>query len=247
MGECVMTDGIFDARAAAVYDASSASMFDDAVLGPTVEFLVGFARGGRALEFAVGTGRVALPLRARGVDVWGIELSRAMVGQMVAKPGGDAVPVVVGDMATTRVESTFSLVYLVFNTITNLLSQDEQVACFRNAAAHLAPGGHFVVEVFVPDLRRLPMGETIVPFDVSPTHLGFDEYDVANQRLVSHHYWIGSRRTETFHTPHRYAFPAEYDLMARLAGMTLVERWADWHRTPFTSESRSHVSVWRTA
>lgn len=242
-----MTDGIFDARAAAVYDASSASMFDDAVLGPTVEFLAGFARGGRALEFAVGTGRVALPLRARGVDVWGIELSQAMVGQMVAKPGGDAAPVVVGDMVTTRVESTFSLVYLVFNTITNLLSQDEQVACFRNAAAHLAPGGHFVVEVFVPDLRRLPMGETIVPFDVSPTHLGFDEYDVANQRLVSRHYWIGSRGTETFHTPHRYAYPAEYDLMARLAGMTLVERWADWHRTPFTSESRSHVSVWRTA
>lgn len=240
----VMTDGIFDARVAPFYDETSPEMFTDDVLTPAVDFLGGLAGQGRALEFAVGTGRVALPLRARGVEVHGIELSRAMVEQMQAKPGAADIPVTIGDMATTRLDDTFRLVYLVYNTITNLLTQDEQVACFRNAAAHLEPGGSFVIEVFIPSLRRLLTGESYVPFDVSPGHLGIDEYDVANQRLISHHYWVSGGRATTFDSPHRYAWPAEYDLMAELAGLALTERWSTWHRDPFTSESTSHVSVW---
>lgn len=239
-----MEDGIFDAAVAERYDEDEAVMFTPEVLTPTVDFLAGLAGDGPALELAVGTGRVALPLLRRGIDVHGIELSTSMVAELRAKPDGDRVPVAIGDMATTRVPHTFTLVYLVFNTITNLLSQDEQVACFQNAAAHLEPGGFFVIEVFVPGLRRLPTGETHVPFDVSAEHLGIDEYDVANQRLVSHHVWTRGGRVTTHQTPHRYAWPAEYDLMARLAGMRLRERWADWKRTPFTSESTSHVSVY---
>jgi SAM-dependent methyltransferase len=197
------------------------------------------------LEFAVGTGRVALPLSDRGVDVSGIELSRAMVAQCSAKPGANRVPVTIGDMAMTRVDGSFGLVYLVYNTISNLLTQAEQVACFRNAAAHLDDGGHFVIEVEVPMLRRLPPGEVFVPYEVTPHHIGIDEYDVAAQRLISHHYWMSESRLEQFDSHHRYAWPAEYDLMAELAGLTLVERWANWQRDPFTSESTAHVSVWR--
>ncbi|MGB5756120.1 MAG: class I SAM-dependent methyltransferase [Acidimicrobiales bacterium] len=240
-----MDDGIFDETVAARYDRASASMFDPAILEPTVSLLEELAGGGRVLEFAVGTGRVAIPLRAQGVDVHGIELSSAMVSRMRDKPGGDAVPVTIGDMSTARVDGPFSLVYLVYNTISNLLTQDGQVACFANAAAHLAPGGRFLIEAMIPDLRRLPIGERFVPFDVSPDHAGIDEYDVVNQRLVSHHYQVGDGRTATFRSPHRYGWPAEYDLMARLAGMTLDQRWSGWHREPFTSESTSHVSVWR--
>ena len=237
-------DGIFDERIARTYDADDAEMFAPEVLGPTVDFLVELAGDRRALEFAVGTGRVALPLSARGVDVAGLELSRAMVQQMMIKPGAERVPVTIGNMATTRVEGTFGLVYLVFNTITNLLTQDEQVACFCNAAAHLEVGGHFVVEVFVPALRRLPAGERFLAFDVSDGHVGVDEYDVVNQRLTSHHYRSSDGRAEMVDSPHRYAWPDEYDLMARIAGLTRRERWSSWHRTPFTADSTWHVSVW---
>lgn len=239
-----MTQGIWNAEVARHYDAHAADMFDDAVLGPTVDFLTDLAAGGRALEFAIGTGRVALPLSSRGVEVAGIELSHPMVSQMMAKPGADRIPVMIGDMASARVSGPFRLVYLVYNTITNLLSQGQQVACFQNAAAHLETGGHFVIEVMVPGLRRLPIGERFVPFDVSRNHAGVDEYDVANQRLISHHYWVEDGAGGTFDSTHRYAWPAEYDLMARLAGMTLSQRWSSWERDPFTSESTSHVSVW---
>jgi SAM-dependent methyltransferase len=227
------------------YDESSADMFAPEIVDPAVDFLADLAGQGQALELAIGTGRIGLPLSERGVDVAGIELSQPMVDQMMKKPGAGRIPVTIGDMATTRVEGTFSLVYLVFNTITNLLTQDEQVECFRNAATHLEPGGHFVIEVGVPALRRLQPGQTYVPFDVTREHLGFDEYDVVNQRLVSHHYWFEDGRTVTFDSHHRYAWPAEYDLMARIAGMILTGRWADWHRSPFTGDSTSHVSVWQ--
>jgi len=240
-------DGVFDETIARTYDLDDAEMFAPEVLEPTADFLAELAGDRRALEFAVGTGRVALALCARGVDVAGIEMSRAMVDRMMAKPGAERIPVTIGDMATTRVEGGFGLVYLVYNTITNLLSQDEQVACFCNAAAHLEVGGHFVIEVFVPALRRLPMGERLVAFDVSDRHVGVDEYDVVNQRLTSHHYWSGDGRTTVFESPHRYAWPAEYDLMARIAGLTLRERWSSWRRAPFTADSTSHVSVWERA
>ena len=242
-----MAINIWGEQAAARYDESSPEMFDADVLAPTVDFLSELAGDGRALEFAIGTGRVGLPLSAHGVDVVGIELSPPMVDQMMKKPGADQIPVTIGDMATTRVEGTFSLVYLVFNTITNLLTQDEQVECFRNAATHLDVGGHFVIEVLVPNLQRLQPGETYVPFDVSEDHLGIDEYDVLNQTLVSHHYWVADGKARKGQSPHRYAWPAEYDLMARIAGMELAERWADWDREPFTSDSTSHVSVWQKA
>lgn len=238
-------DGVFDEDVARTYDEYDAEMFSPAVLDPTVDFLATLAGDARALEFASGTGRVTLPLSRRGVDVAGIERSRAMTRRLHAKPGGEHIAVAIGDMATTRVAGTFGLVYLVYNTISNLLTQDEQVACFANAAAHLDPGGSFVVEVGLPALRRLPPGERFVPFDVSADHLGVDEYDVVNQLLTSHHAHIGADGTQVFRSTHRYAWPAEYDLMARLAGLVLHERWADWQRTPFTSDSTSHVSVWR--
>ena len=233
----------FDA-VAAMYDQSAPEMYTAEVLGPAVDFLADIAGDGRALEFAVGTGRVGLALSERGVEVHGIELSGPMVDQMLAKPGADRIGVTIGDMATTRVDGTFRVVYLVYNTITNLLTQRDQVDCFLNAAAHLEPGGKFVIEVFVPQLQRLPVGERFVPFDVGVGHLGIDEYDVVNQLLVSHHYWITKGQATTFDSPHRYAWPAEYDLMARIAGLTLSERWGNWDREPFTNESTSHVSVW---
>jgi SAM-dependent methyltransferase len=228
------------------YDATTADRSDPAVLGPTVDVLAELAGDGRALEFAIGTGRVALPLAARGVDVVGIELSEAMVEQLRRKPGAEALAVTTGDMTTTRVEGTFALVYLVFNTINNLLTQDAQVECFHNAAAHLDPGGCFVVEVGVPALQWLPPGERIRPFDVSPTHLGFDEYDVATQWMASHHLYVTDDGWREFTMPFRYVWPAELDLMARLAGMRLRDRWEDWDGAPFTAASRSHVSVWET-
>jgi SAM-dependent methyltransferase len=237
-------DGYFDERVAARYDESEAEMSDPAVVEPVVEFLVELAGSGSALELGIGTGRIALPLAQRGVPVHGIDLSKAMVARLRAKPGGQDIGVTIGDFATTPVDGTFSVAYVVFNTIMNLTTQDEQVACFRNVAAHLAPGGCFVVEVGVPELRRLPRGETFVPFDVSPTHLGFDEYDVASQGLISHHYSVVDGKFELNSVPFRYVWPAELDLMARLAGMTLRERWSGWKREPFTSDSTKHVSVW---
>ncbi|MFN8022414.1 MAG: class I SAM-dependent methyltransferase [Acidimicrobiales bacterium] len=234
-------DDVWGERTAATYDEDDAAMFSPDVLGPTIELLVELAAGRRVLEFAAGTGRVTLPLAATGIDVSAIELSEPMAARLRAKPGGDRVDLTIGDMATTRVPGEFGLVYLVYNTISNLLTQDAQVACFANAAAHLAPGGCFVIEVFVPELRRLPVGERLVAFDSTHGHIGVDEYDVVEQRLVSNHAFPGRpfRRSH-----HRYAWPAEYDLMARLAGLELRERWADWDRSPFTADSRSHVTVW---
>jgi SAM-dependent methyltransferase len=234
----------FGEEVAARYDASSAEMFDPAVVDPAVDFLAALAGDGSALELGIGTGRIALPLAARGVDVHGIELSEAMAARLRAKPGGEAIGVSLGDFATTRVDGTFALAYLVFNTISNLTTQEQQVACFANVAAHLESGGAFVIEVGVPDLQRLPAGETVKPFHVSDDRLGFDEYDVANQGLISHHLQIVDGRAIRNSIPFRYAWPAEFDLMARLAGMSLRERWSDWRREPYTSDSRKHVSVW---
>jgi SAM-dependent methyltransferase len=229
------------------YDEASAEMFAPEVVQPAVDLLTRLAGTGRALELAIGTGRLAVPLHARGVSVSGIELSEPMVAQPRRKVDDDAVPVVVGDMATARVPGEFAVVYLVFNTIGNLRTQAEQVACFRNAARHLGPGGRFVVEVGVPGLRRLPPGQVAVPFDVSEAHTGLDTYDdLVTQQATSHHYSRepdGSIRHGVHHF--RYVWPAECDLMAQLAGLELEHRLADWHGNPFTSDSPSHVSIWR--
>jgi SAM-dependent methyltransferase len=238
-------DGLFDEAIAADYDESEAELFDSTAVEPVVDFLVDHGKGGPALELGVGTGRIAIPLSGRGIAVHGIDRSRPMVARMRAKPGGDDIEVTMGDFATTRIDGTFTIAYLVFNTIMNLTTQAQQVACFRNVAAHLRPGGRFVIEVMLPDLQRLPPGETIRPWEISEARLGFDEYDVANQRLVSHHVAFGEADSaERFSMPFRYVWPAELDLMAELAGMRLLERWADWRREPFTGESRKHVSVW---
>ena len=238
-------DGYFDEGVAASYDDDAADMYDPAVLEPAVDFLAGLAGDERALEFGVGTGRIALPLAERGVEVHGIDLSQAMLARLRAKPGADSVGLTAGDFATTSVEGAFRLVYLVFNTIGNLTTQEAQVACFRNAAAHLEPGGCFVIELLVPALQRLPPGETVRPFHVSETYWGFDEYDVATQGLISHHFSIADDGSaEHFSIPFRYVWPAELDLMAELAGMRLRERWAGWNRDPFTNDSDTHVSVW---
>ena len=237
-------DDHFGPRVADRFDERYAYQADPAVVGPIVDFLAGLAGDGAALELGIGTGRIALPLSQRGVPVHGVDLSEAMVAKLQEKPGADAIAVTIGDFATARVDGTFTLAYLVANTIMNLTSQQEQVACFRNVATHLEPGGCFVIEVGVPALRRLPPGERFQPFDVSPGHLGFDEIDVATQRLVSHHYWIEDGEVEVLSPPFRYVWPSELDLMAQLAGMTLRERWAGWTREPFTNESEKHVSVW---
>jgi SAM-dependent methyltransferase len=234
----------FDERIAKGYDAASTDMFEPEVVDPAVSFLAELAGTGAALELGIGTGRIALPLSRRGVGVHGIELSPAMVARLQAKPGAADIGVTIGDFATTKLAGTFTLAYLVYNTITNLTTQDEQVECFRNVAAHLEPGGCFVIEVFIPELQRLPPGDTVRAFTVTPTHLGFDEIDVATQILFSHHYWLVDGRLETFSAPYRYVWPSELDLMARLAGLTLRERWSDWNRDPFTRDSRKHVSVW---
>ncbi len=240
-----MPEDHFGERVAARYDESSDEMFEPAVVEPVVDFLADLAGDGAALELGIGTGRIALPLAQRGVRVHGIDLSEAMVARLRAKPGSEQIGVTIGDFATTAVGGTFSVAYLVFNTIMNLTTQDEQVACFQNAAAHLGPGGCFVIEVGVPALQRLPPGETVRAFDVSPNHLGFDEIDVASQGLISHHYSIFDGELELVSAPFRYVWPSELDLMARLAGMSLRERWSDWKREPFTSESTMHVSVWQ--
>ncbi|MEU6143127.1 class I SAM-dependent methyltransferase [Streptomyces sp. NPDC047081] len=245
-------DGYFGESVAAGYDESAAGMFASDVVGPVVDLLAELAGGGRALELGIGTGRIALPLAERGVEVHGIEMSRAMVERMRAKPGGDAIGVTIGDFSTAKVEvegeadGGFSLAYLVFNTIMNLTSQDAQVDCFRNVAEHLEPGGHFVVEVGIPDLRRLPPGQNAVPFRVGDGRVGFDLYDdLATQSMSSHHVRVDEDgRGSYLAVPFRYVWPSELDLMARLAGMRLRERWDGWSREPFTGESKQHVSVW---
>jgi SAM-dependent methyltransferase len=237
-------DGYFDERVAARYDESDEVLVDAGDIDQVVDFLAEIAGGGRALEFGIGTGRIALPLALRGVPVHGIDLSKAMVERLRGKPGREDVGVTIGDFSTITVDGSFSLAYLVFNTIMNLTTQAGQVACFRNAAAHLEPGGCFVIEVGVPRLQRLPPGETIHAFHVSETRWGFDEYDVATQAMTSHQLEFVDGRVERVSVPFRYAWPSELDLMAQLAGMRLRERWGGWKREPFTSDSRKHVSVW---
>ena len=237
-------DGWFDERVAARYDDSIGDWASREKIEPVVDFLADLAGDGRALELGIGTGRIALPLARRGVPVHGIEMSRAMVDRLRSKPGGDEIGVTIGDFAVARVEGTFRVAYLVFNTIMNLTSQAAQVACFGNVAAQLEPGGCFVIEVGVPGLRRLPRGETIRGYVEGEDKWGFDEYDIANQGLISHHFEIVDGRLERFSAPFRYVWPSELDLMADMAGMRLRERWAGWKREPFTSESEQHVSVW---
>jgi SAM-dependent methyltransferase len=235
----------FGERVAARYDESTAELFDPAVVGPVVDFLAGLAGQGAALELGIGTGRIALPLAERGVRVHGIDLSEAMVARLRAKPGADRISVTIGDFSTTAVDGTYSRAYVVFNTLGNLTAQAAQSACFRNVAAHLEPGGCFVVEIGVPELQRLPPGDTMRVFHASETHWGIDEYDVAIQGLVSHHFTrVDDGRFELVSVPFRYVWPAELDLMAELAGMKLRERWSGWLREPFTSASGKHVSVW---
>jgi len=239
-----MPEDHFGERVAARYDASSADMFEPAAVDPVVDFLADLAGHGAALELGIGTGRIAFPLARRGIRVHGIDLSEAMVARLRAKAGAEQIGVTIGDFATATVDGRFTVAYLVFNTIMNLTTQDGQVACFQNVAAHLEPGGCFVIEVMVPALRRLPPGETVRAFTVSASRLGFDEYDVALQGLISHHYSVVDGNLEVVSMPFRYVWPSELDLMARLAGMRLRERWGGWRREPFTRDSTSHVSVW---
>jgi SAM-dependent methyltransferase len=237
---------LWDEDTAERYDETSAEMFAPEALDPAVDFLAGLAGSGAALEFAIGTGRVAVPLAGRGVSVTGIELSAPMVGQLRRKVDESTIPVIVGDMATTRVPGEFTLVYLVWNSISNLRTQAEQVDCFRNAARHLAPGGRFVIELWVPAVRRMPPGQQAVPMSLGEDHLVFDTYDLATQACTSHHYWHQADGTTRYGAGNfRYIWPAECDLMAQLAGLELEHRYADWHRAPFSSDSESHVSVWR--
>jgi SAM-dependent methyltransferase len=245
--ECLrVLENYFGEDVAASYDDTSSAVFDPRVVGPTVDLLAELAGDGAALEFAVGTGRVALPLAARGVPVSGIELSSAMAERLRDKDQAERVKVTMGDMATTRIDGSFRLVYLVFNAIGNLTTQDQQVACFGNAAAHLEPGGYFLIEVGVPDLRRLPPGEDAHVFSHAPGYVGYDRYvDLVAQQAVSHHFIARDSGVREFRTPFRYVWPSELDLMAKLAGMSLSHRWSDWNHSPFTGESTSHVSVWR--
>ncbi len=240
------TSDVWDEQTAEVYDEEASAMFHPGAVDPAVDFLERLAGSGHALEFASGTGRISVPLVRRGVPVTGIELSAPMTSRLRTKATEAELPVVLGDMATTRVPGEFSLVFLVFNTISNLRTQTEQVECFRNAARHLAPGGRFVIELFVPPLRRLPPGQAAVPFDVSEAHTGFDTFDLVTQECQSHHYTRRPDGTMRYDVGNfRYIWPAECDLMAQLAGMELESRTEDWHGKPFTSESETHVSVWR--
>ncbi|MFI1353198.1 class I SAM-dependent methyltransferase [Streptomyces sp. NPDC020898] len=237
---------LWDVDAAQHYDTPGTGMFAPEILGPTVDRLAELAGDGAALEFAVGTGRVAVPLAERGVPVTGIELSRPMVDQLRTKADEATIPVVIGDMATSVAPGKYTLVYLVYNTISNLLTQAEQVECFRNAARHLTPGGRFVIELWVPELRKLPPGQTAVVWGSEPGYIGLDTYDVLTQHVVSHHFrFDDTKQAQLSRGPHRYIWPAELDLMAQLAGFELETRHADWAGAEFTAESRSHVSVYR--
>jgi hypothetical protein len=239
-----MTENHFDEWIAQRYEILWPEIHEPSFVDASVDLLADLAGAGPALELGIGTGRVGLPLSRRGLRVHGIEISPAMVKRLKEQPGGTDIPVTIGDFASARVDGTFTLVFLIRNTITNVTTQDEQVATFRNAAAHLELGGCFVIENYIPELRRLPPGETRHVFRATPTHLAFEEYDIVRQVAFSHHYWVIDGRLETFSTPHRYVWPSELDLMAQLAGMRLRERWSDWHRSPFTSDSRNHISVW---
>ncbi len=239
-----MPETHFDDWIAPRYATLWPELFDPAVVELTVDFLAGLAAGGAALELGIGTGRIGIPLSRRGVVVNGIELSPAMIAQLRAQEGGDEISVVEGDYATTTIDRSFGLVYLLRNTITNLVTQDEQIQAFRNAAAHLRSGGCFVIENYVPELRRLPPGQTTRIFIATPDHVGYEDYDFATQIAVSNHYWKIEGDLKTFSAPHRYVWPAELDLMARLAGLRLRERWCDWSRAPFTGDSSMHISVW---
>lgn len=235
---------VWHADIAEVYDDVYAAEFADAALRPMVDVLAYLAGKGRALEFAVGTGRVALPLSRRGVPVSGIELSPHMVEQMRAKPGADGVPVTLGDMTTTRVPGEFTLVYLVANTIMNVTTQDEQVSTFANAAAHLTPGGCFVVEVVIPQLRAVPQGERGRVFTLEPDHVGLETFDdPVGQVAWSHHWMEVGGRLVRHSAPYRFVWPSELDLMARVAGLRLRDRWAGWDGAPFTADSVSQVAV----
>jgi SAM-dependent methyltransferase len=234
----------FDEWIASHYAQLWPELYDPAVLDPAVDLLADLAGPGPVLEFGVGTGRVALPLSRRGLRVHGIELSTAMASQLSQCSGDRDVSVTIGDYASTTLRQTFTLVYLLRNTITNLTTQAEQVDAFRNAAAHLQPGGCFLVENYIPGLQRLPPGETTRVFVATPDHVGFEEYDLAAQVAVSHHHWVIDGELQTFSSPHRYLWPSELDLMASLAGLTLHARWSDWRRAPFTSDSQDHISVW---
>jgi len=240
-----MAEDYFGPDVAARYDSTSADLFDASVVGPAVELLAALAAGGAALELGIGTGRLALPLQAAGVTVHGIDLSATMLEQLRLKPGAERIGLTHGDFARTRAPGSYVLAYLAFNTIMNLTTQDEQVACFENVARHLEPGGRFVIEVNVPDLQRLPAGEIYRPFAVRHDRLGFDEYDVVTQKQTSHHIRLQDGNAEMRSIPFRYVWPSELDLMARLAGMTLQARWGAWNRAPFTSDSREHISVWQ--
>jgi SAM-dependent methyltransferase len=239
-------EDIWDVGAAQRYDTPGVGMFAPEVIGPTVDRLVELAGDGQALELAIGTGRVAAPLAERGVPVTGIELSRPMIDRLRTKVDEATIPVVVGDMASAEAPGRYSVVYLVYNTISNLLTQAGQVACFRNAARHLGPGGRFVIELWVPELRRLPPGVPGTVGHVEPGYILLDTYDVLRQLVVSHHFRFGEGTgAQLFRSPHRYIWPAELDLMGQLAGFELETRHADWQGAEFTAESRSHVSVYR--
>jgi SAM-dependent methyltransferase len=239
-------EDIWDTETAQSYDTPGEEMFAPEVLGPTVDRLAELAGSGRALEFAIGTGRVAIPLAERGVPVTGIELSGPMIARLREKADEAAIPVLAGDMATTRAPGGYTLVYLVFNTISNLLTQAEQVECFRNAARHLVPGGRFVIELGVPSLRSMPPGQDAVVFRNTPGYLGVDTFDVVQQHETSLHFrFDDSRQAYLSRSPHRYIWPAELDLMGQLAGFGLESRHADWRGSEFTAESASHVSVYR--
>ncbi len=237
---------MWDVEAAQSYDTPGTGMFAPELLDPTVDRLAELAGNGRALEFAIGTGRVAIPLAKRGIPVTGIELSRPMIDQLRTKVDEATIPVVCGDMASATVPGVFTLVYLVFNTISNLLTQAEQVACFHNAARHLTLGGRFVIELWVPELRALPPGRQATVGHAEPGYILLDTYDVLNQHVVSHHFrFDDSKQAQLFRSPHRYIWPAELDLMAQAAGFELEDRHADWAGAMFTEESRSHVSIYR--
>jgi SAM-dependent methyltransferase len=238
-----MAESHFDEWIAKRFHLLWPELFEPGVVEPAVELLAEMAGTGSALEFGIRTGRIAVPLSQRGVRVQGIELSTAMVAQLRTQHDTSSIDVTIGDFATTKVDGSFSLVYLLRNTITNLITQDEQLEAFRNAAAHLEPGGRFVIENYVPELRRLPAGETIHVFTATPTHLGFEDYDTANQTAISHHYWVIDGQLEQLTTTHRYMWPAELDLMARMAGLILAHRWSGWDRAAFTSEPEPHLGL----
>jgi len=240
-----MAESGFDDWIAQRYETLWPELFDDDLIGATVSILAGLADTGPALEFAVGTGRIAIPLSRGGVEVHGVELSPAMIRRLRAQPGGSAIAVTLGDLATVTIGRQFRLVYLLRNTITNLTTQAAQVEAFGNAARHLSSGGYFLIENYVPALRLLPPGQTTRVFTATATHLGYEDYDVAAQIATSHHWWTVDGAVRTFSSAHRYVWPSELDLMAKMAGMTLRGRWGGWHREPFTEQSSSHVTVWQ--